>query len=289
MEAQVIDTLRHKYSLKQLFRYFSMARSTFYYNLKRAKQPDKYQQVKSEIKSIFSKNLETFGYIRIWLELVKCGISICPETVRKLMTQLGIKTKVYSKPTSKRYSSFRGKVGKIAPNLLKQHFSEKIPFKMLHTDIIQVQLVDGKKAYISAIIDEASSEVISLVADNNERFQLVERMLNETKIKIKDLKQVTIHSDQGFHYQIPAYQRWIKANHVTQSMSRKGNCLDNAPIESFFNLLKRECLNRIKLTSLTSLKKVCQEYIKWFNEERISGNKKGLTPIEYRNKSLKTE
>ncbi|USS92847.1 IS3 family transposase [Fructilactobacillus ixorae] len=273
MEAQVINTLRPKYPLNQLFHYFSMARSTFYCNLKRAKQPDKYQQVKSEIKSIFSKNLETFGYRRICLRLVKFGIRICQETVRKLITKLGIKTKVYSKSTSKRYNSFLGKVGKIAPNFLKQHFNEKITFKVLHTDITQVQLADGKKAYISAIIDEASSEVISLVVDSNEKFQLVSKMLNETKFK-KNLKQIIIHSDQGFHYQITSYQSWIKDNHIIQSMSRKGNCLDNAPIEIFFSLLKRECLNRIKLTSLTSLKQVCEEYVKWFNEEIISGNKK---------------
>ncbi|USS93636.1 IS3 family transposase [Fructilactobacillus ixorae] len=166
---------------------------------------------------------------------------------------------------------------------------KKALLRCFHTYIIQVKLANGQKGYISAIIDEASNEVSSLVADDNASFQLVGKMLTETKSQLTNLAGIIIHSDQGFHYQIPSYQSWIKANQVIQSMSRKGNCLDNAPIESFFSLLKRECLNRIKLTSLTSLKQVCKEYVKWFNEERISGNKKGLTPIEYRNKSLKNE
>ncbi|USS93635.1 IS3 family transposase [Fructilactobacillus ixorae] len=107
-----------------------MARSILYYNLKRTYQADKYQQVKAEIKAIFDKNHETFGYRRIWLKLINRGMRIGSETVRKLMTQLGIKSEGYSKRVSKRYNSFRGRVGKIAPNLLKQRFNEKSAFKV---------------------------------------------------------------------------------------------------------------------------------------------------------------
>ncbi|MEN3254619.1 IS3 family transposase, partial [Fructilactobacillus sanfranciscensis] len=88
------------------------------------------------------------------------------------------------------------------------------------------------------------------------------------------------------HYQLESYRKWIDKQNVLQSMSRKGNCLDNSPVESQIGLMKKECLYREKIDSLTTLKKVCSDYKKWFNYERIS-RKKELTPIEYRNKFLK--
>lgn len=286
LKVQTINSLRHKHLLNKLLDYFNLARSTYYHRIKVMNGFDKYEEIKEKINTIYKESFETYGYRRMWLKLLKDGFNICQETVRKLMRRLGLKTDVYSKNKSKGYSSYHGTIGKLADNVLKQQFNEKTPLKVFHTDITQIKLSNDNKAYISAIIDQASNEIISLVADNNEKFKLVETMLEETEDKIKNLNDIVIHSDQGFHYQTHAYQRWVDNNEITQSMSRKGNCLDNAPIESFFSLLKCEALNRIKIDSLTSLKKVCKNYVYWFNNERISENKKGLTPIEYRNKSL---
>ncbi|WP_081106906.1 IS3 family transposase [Lentilactobacillus parabuchneri] len=90
----------------------------------------------------------------------------------------------------------------------------------------------------------------------------------------------------GWQYQIPDYQRRLTHMNICQSMSRKGNCHDNAPIESFFNLMKRECLNRYQINDITALRKLVKQYIQWFNNERISRNKNGLTPVEYRNQAM---
>ena len=135
-------------------------------------------------------------------------------------------------------------------------------------------------------MDEASNEIMGLQVSDSPNFNLVRNTLNELYKNNPCLSGAIIHSDQGFHYQLESYRKWIDKQNVLQSMSRKGNCLDNSLVESQIGLMKKECLYREKIDSLTTLKKVCSDYKKWFNYERIS-RKKELTPIEYRNKFLK--
>lgn len=281
----MIDSLRQKYKFRHLLQFFNLNRKTYYDALKRSKKPDKYYTLKKEIKSIYLESHETYGYRRICWILINKGYTYCLETVRKIMREIGLICTIYSR--RRKYSSFKGKIGKIAPNILKQKFNETIPYKVLHIDITQVKIGKDKWGYISAIIDEASGEVLATSINKHPNWKLVSSMLDKLSMHLPKKINPLIHSDQGFHYQLKSYQRKLKVNGYKQSMSRKGNCLDNAPIESFFNLLKRECLNRINIDSLTTLKEEYKKYINWFNNERISGNKKGLTPVEYRCKSLK--
>ena len=106
-------------------------------------------------------------------------------------------------------------------------------------------------------------------------------MLDKAFKNRQNSKGYSLHSDQGWQYQHHLYQILLRQHGITQSMSRKGNCLDNSPAESFFNLLKRECLNRIKITSFQQFKTVIEQYIYWYNNVRISANKKGMTPNQY--------
>ncbi|WP_413628281.1 IS3 family transposase [Fructilactobacillus vespulae] len=284
--AILINSLRPEYNFRQLLKYFNLKRKTYYAALKRSKKPDKYLKLKEEIKNIYLKSRETYGYRRIWQILINKGYTYCLETVRRIMRKIGLICTVYSKKTRK-YSSFKGEIGKIAPNILKQKFNETIPYKVLHTDITQVKIGKNKWGYISAIIDEASGEVLATSISEHPNWRLVSDMLDKLSMNLPQNSKPLIHSDQGFHYQLKSYRQKLKSNGYMQSMSRKGNCLDNAPIESFFNLLKRECLNRININSVITLKNTYKKYVDWFNNERISGNKKGLTPVEYRCKSLK--
>lgn len=130
------------------------------------------------------------------------------------MDELNVQVSLYNRHRNGRYSSYKGTVGKVARNVLHQHFNETVPFKVLHTDVTQVRLADTKWAYVSAITDEASKEVLAFQVSNSPNSKLIMDTLDEL-------------SEKKF----------------IQSMSRKGNCLDNAPIESFFHLLKTECLN----------------------------------------------
>lgn len=239
--------------------------------------------IKKFIKQTFKASYETYGYRRIWLTAQRAGFHYAPETIRRLMGVLGLKSKIYNKHYRK-YSSFRGHVGKIAPNILKQHFNETKPYRVLHTDVTQVKLTNQHFGYISVIIDEASNEVLSAVTSAHPAQQLIDDTLQ--RMTLPDTTETILHSDQGWMYQLPHYQRQLQQLHITQSMSRKGNCHDNAPVESFFSLLKRECLNRIKINSVTELASLVDHYVIWFNNERISLNKNGLTPVEYRNQTI---
>lgn len=201
------------------------------------------------------------------------------------MSAMGLKVSIYSKHTSK-YSSYKGKVGKIAPNVLNQNFDAKQPLTVFHTDVTQIRLYNGNWGYISAITDEASKEVIAAIVSSSPNKVMIRDTLDKLESQLSTDSEPILHSDQGWQYQIPYYQMRLKKMGIKQSMSRKGNCHDNAPIEIFFNLLKRECLNRYKINDLAQLRKMVRNYVKWFNNERISMNKNGLTPVEYRNQAM---
>lgn len=201
------------------------------------------------------------------------------------MSAMGLKVSIYSKHTSK-YSSYKGEVGKIAPNVLNQKFDAKQPLTVFHTDVTQLRLYNGNWGYISVITDEASKEVMAAVVSSSPNKAMIRDTLDAFESRLSIDSEPILHSDQGWQYQIPYYQMRLKEMGIKQSMSRKGNCHDNAPIESFFNLLKRECLNRYKINDLSQLRRMVCDYVQWFNNEGISMNKNGLTPVEYRNQAM---
>lgn len=156
----------------------------------------------------------------------------------------------------------------------------------MHTDVTQVKLTNNTWGYISAIMDEASREIITIIiTDRADRHQLA-LTIDDFALKMPIDSRPIMHSDQGWQYQHKDYQNAMKELRVTPSMSRKGNCHDNAPMESFFNLMKRECLYRTIIDNLEDLKQVVTNYIVWYNTKRISINKNGLTPVEYREQAI---
>lgn len=282
MKAETVIALRPRYGLNALLKVVQLPRSTFYDRIQRNQKPDKYKDVKSFIDHQFHNSYRTYGYRRIHKLTSLSGFPYCEETIRKLMTDLGLKSCVYSRHTAK-YSSYRGRVGKTAPNLLNQHFDAKDPLTTMHTDITQVRLATSRWAYISTVTDEASGAVLSEDASLSPTLMLVHNTIAAVNDNWNVPKGAIMHSDQGWQYQMPSYRDDLKKFGITQSMSRKGNCHDNAPIESFFSLLKREYLNRA-LSSMTSLKQLREglaKYVAWYNNERISLNKDGMTPVEY--------
>lgn len=280
-----MDSLRSQYKLQILLEQFELPRATYYDQRKRMKKPDKYTNVKLFIEHVYHESHETYGYRRVYAMALKAGYTLCRETIRNLMSLLGLKVGVYSKHTSQ-YSSYKGQVGRIAPNIIKQNFNKTTPLTVFHTDITQIRLVDGKWGYLSCITDEASGEVLVAKASTSPNMALIQDTLDELKSWITPGSAPILHSDQGWQYQQKAYRKALNRMNITQSMSRKGNCHDNAPIESFFNLMKRECLNRIRINNIDELVKVVAEYTHWYNNERISMNKNGLTPVEYRNQTI---
>lgn len=253
-----------------------MARSSFYYHLKQSKKPDKYASIKKLIRKIYHQHKGRYGYRRITATLKNKGIVINHKTVRKLMSCMGLKSLV----RRKKYRSYRGNQGRIAPNILKRKFKTLQPNQKWATDITEFN-VAGNKLYLSPIIDLCSREIISYQLSRRPNFNQVVQMLTKAFKKHKTAN-ILIHSDQGWQYQMKAYQNILKKNKMVQSMSRKGNCLDNAIIENFFGTLKSELFYLKKFTSINQLEKEIKQYIRYYNNERISLKLNGMSPIKYR-------
>ncbi len=253
-----------------------MARSTFYYHRKELGKEDKYKSAKEEIKLIYHQHKGRFGYRRILLEVKKRGYVINHKTVYKLMKEQGLKSLI----RGKKYVSYKGELGKIAPNLLQRNFKAAQPNEKWATDITEFR-VKEKKLYLSPVIDLFNGEIISYTTSESPNIKQVIDMLKKCKRNKSD-KTLILHSDQGWQYQMKAYQFMLKRKNISASMSRKGNCLDNAIIENFFGTLKSELFYLKKYDSIAELNKDIIEYIKYYNNDRIRLNLNGMSPIQYR-------
>ncbi len=269
-----------------------MNKATYHDERKRIKNhKDKYAEIKAIILEIAKEGTFrgrlTYGYRRIGEALDKRGIHLCGDTIRKLMSDMGIQVSMYNKHNNHHYSSFKGKVGKTCINVLNQLFEETQPYTVLHTDVSQVKLLNDKWAYISAVTDEASKEVLAFQINDSPNKELIENTLSELFRKLPADAKPIIHSDQGWHYQLSYYTESLIENNLIQSMSRRGNCLDNAPIESFFHIYKTECLIGFPpCKDIDELTKISQKYVCWYNNVRISGKTKSMSPVEYREHAL---
>ena len=269
--------LRRKFDLELLLDLTNMARSSFYYHQKRIKLPDKYKEIKELIKSIYLRHKGRYGYRRITDELQNKGIIINHKTVLKLMKLLGLKSVV----RIKKYKSYKGENGKIAPNILERNFRAEAPNQKWATDITEFN-VSGNKLYLSPIIDLFNQEIISYELTERPVFNQVVMMLKKAFKKIPNNTNLLLHSDQGWQYQMRQYQHLLKEKGIIQSMSRKGNCLDNAIMENFFGILKSEMFYTQKFKSIQHLKKEINKYITYYNSERIKSNLNKMSPIQYR-------
>ncbi|MBB3283205.1 transposase InsO family protein [Mitsuaria sp. BK037] len=142
--------------------------------------------------------------------------------------------------------------------------------------------VDGKKLYLSPVVDLFNGEIVAYATSRSPLFTMVGAMLNRAFAKLRPGDRPILHSDQGWQYQMEQYRQRLIANTVTQSMSRKGNCLDNAVVESFFGTLKSEYFHVNKFSSLDELEAGLRGYIRYYNHDRIRGGLRGLSPVEYR-------
>ncbi|MED1613445.1 IS3 family transposase [Bacillus paranthracis] len=280
-KAYIIFELRHEYKIINLIKIAGIARSTYYYWVKQMNREDKYKDIKENIKQIFDEHQGRYGYRRITLELRNRGYTINHKTVLRLMNQLGLKSLV----KIAKYRSYRGKVGKVAPNVLKRDFKASKPNEKWVTDVTEVHLF-GEKLYLSPILDLFNGEIISYNIEKRPTFLLVERMLDKALTRLDKGDNPILHSDQGWHYQMDRYQYILRENNITQSMSRKGNCLDNAVIENFFGLLKSELLYLKEFESMEHFRKELENYIYYYNHKRIKAKLKGLPPVKYRVQSL---
>jgi len=238
--------LRRHFPLPGLLKLAGIARSTFYYQQKAAQAHDKHAGLKKQIVDIYARHKGRYGYRRITAAIRQLGKTVNHKTVQGLMTKLGLKWV---------------------------------------TDVTEFK-VSGEKLYLSPVMDLYNGEIIAFETSKRPEFALVGTMLKKALKKLKPGENPILHSDQGWQYRMPAYQRALREKSVVQSMSRKGNCLDNAAMESFFAVLKSEFFHLNKFSSVDELQNRLKNYIHYYNHERIKLKLKGLSPVQYRTQPL---
>lgn len=278
-----MQELRQLYPIAGLLRLASLPRSTFYYQQKALQAADKYRQLKEQIRMIFDRHKGRYGYRRITARLRQLGHQVNHKTVQRLMSMLELKSLV----RPKKYRSFKGEVGQAAPNALQRRFKATMANQKWVTDVTEFH-VAGEKLYLSPVLDLYNGEIVAFATSRRPAFELVNSMLKKALAKLRPGDRPMLHSDQGWQYRMPAYQRQLQQRHIVQSMSRRGNCLDNAAMESFFAVLKSEFFYLRKFASVDELRVGLTDYIRYYNHDRIKLKLNGLSPVQYRTQALAT-
>lgn len=263
--------------MKELVKLAGIPRSTYYDLIRRMNQPDPDADLKAEIQAIYEEHEGRYGYRRIRDELANRGQKVNHKKVQRIMKELGLKCIV----RMKKYKSYKGTVGKIAPNILDRNFTAKAPNEKWVTDITEFKLF-GEKLYLSPVLDLFNGEIVTYTIASRPTYSLVSEMLEKALERLPEDHQLLMHSDQGWQYQMKQYRHALQERGITQSMSRKGNCYDNAVIENFFGIMKSEFLYLKEFESVEHFKLELEKYIDYYNNKRIKAKLKGMSPVQYR-------
>lgn len=273
--------LRQRYPVAGLLKLVSLARSTFYYQLGVLQGGDKHNELKAIVKAVFERHKGRYGYRRITAAICQLGKRVNHKTVQRLMGDLKLKSLV----RPKKYKSFKGEVGQAAPNELNRQFEAAAPNEKWVTDVTEFK-VAGEKLYLSPVLDLYNGEIVAFEMNRRPPFELVTSMLTKAFSKLAPTDRPMLHSDQGWQYRMPAYRHILKERGMVQSMSRKGNCHDNATMESFFGVLKSEFFYLNKFANMDQLEAGIADYIHYYNHDRIKLKLGGLSPVQFRTQHL---
>ncbi|MGM8872584.1 IS3 family transposase [Psychrobacter sp. 2Y5] len=278
-----MEGLRQDHPLSALLEITKTPKSVFYYHRARLERDDKYIDLKQRIITLYHKHKGRYGYRRITAALKQLGSHYNHKLIAKLMRNMKLSAKI----RRQKYRSYKGVQGKIAKNHLKRQFTADKPNTRWLTDITEFKVGDHK-LYLSPILDCYNNEIISYMLSKRPTYDLVGKMLDKALNKINTYQNnsLMLHSDQGWHYQMKPFSTTLKQHGIKQSMSRKGNCLDNALMEGFFGTLKCETIYIEKPKTIEQLEKQIHEYMHYYNNERIQLKLKGLSPVQYRTQSL---
>lgn len=237
--------------------------------------------MKLTIRSIFEQHKGRYGYRRVTAAIRGRGEAVNHKTVQRLMVEMGLQSVV----RPKKYRSYKGQAGRVAPDLIQRRFKAERMNQKWVTDVTEFN-VAGEKLFLSPVMDLHNGEIIAFETARRPVFKLVKDMLDKALDQLSDEDRPILHSDQGWQYQMPAWSRLLESRNVAQSMSRKGNCFDNAAMESFFATLKSELFHPNHFDSIESLRDGVEDYIRYYNNDRIRLKLKGLSPVQYRTQPL---
>ena len=272
-----MNGLRTRHPLAALLKIAGLARSTFYYQLRVLDAGERHVELKMQIRAVYEHHKGRYGYRRVTAEIRNAGQTVNHKKVQRLMGELQLKSLV----RPKRYRSWRGELGHVAPNLLGREFEAQAPNRKWVTDVTEFN-VNGQKLYLSPVMDLYNGEIVAWQMARRPNFELVSSMLKKAITRLTGKDRPLLHSDQGWHYRMSAYRQTLATHGITQSMSRKANCLDNAAMESFFGTLKSEFFRLNRFSSVEQLQTGLRQYIHYYNHERIRLKLKGLSPVQYR-------
>ncbi|WP_425313284.1 IS3 family transposase [Paenibacillus mangrovi] len=273
---QVVYELRHKYQVNELVKLANIPRSTYYDLVKRRNRPDPDGDLKVEIKAIYEEHEGRYGYRRIRDELANREKKVNHKKVQRLMKELGLKCRV----RMKKYKSYKGTVGEIAPNHLDRQFTADTPNQKWVTDITEFKLFD-EKLYLSPVLDLFNGEIITYTIGSRPTYSLVSEMLEKALEYLPEKHKLLMHSDQGWHYQMKQYCHTLQERGIKQSMSRKGNCYDNSVMENFFGIMKSELFYYKEFESVEHFKQELEKYMEYYNTKRMKSKFK-MSPVQYR-------
>lgn len=287
----IFDTIHANPNLPQI------TRSDYYYQRKKIDKDQKNDGIMNKIIYIFYKHNKRYGYRRITLELTNMGYRVNHKKVKRLMLKMGLS----GVTTKAKYKSYKGDFNGTVKNQLLNKIVDKENIRTYYerdfsttgcnqkwtTDVTEFHIADGK-VYLSPIMDMHNREIVAFNISTSPNFSQTTDMLAQAFMKHTELNGLILHSDQGWQYQMAQYHTMLKDKGIIQSMSRKGNCLDNSPMENFFGRLKNEMFygQEFSFTTKEVLIQAIKEYIHYYNNERIQVKLKGLTPIQFRNQSL---
>jgi transposase InsO family protein len=260
-----------------------LPKSTYFYWISKEDTPE--DPLVELIREIVTTHRGRYGYRRVVLELHHRGFRVNHKKVLRIMRENGLLCTKF-RQRNRRYKSYRGTVGTIAKNELRRRFQTDRPFQKLLTDVSEMRY-EGGKLYISPVLDCCGGYILSCSIHTNPTLEFARASLERALEKRPALPYRTmVHSDQGWHYQHRSWRKILKQNRARQSMSRKGNCLDNARMENFFGILKQEMYYGESFANYEELETAIKDYIYYYNHQRRSQKLNGMTPEEFRNHSV---
>ena len=256
-----------------------MARSTYYYRLSRLGRPDRHPEARQALSELHELHKGRYGYRRMTEALKARGIAINHKTVAMLMRQEGISCTVRRR---RRRTAPPSPELAAKPNLLDRRFTADAPYKKAVTDVTEFDIA-GTRLYVSALIDLYDGALMSLTMSTRNDTDLVMSMFaGMSRARRRKLRNMLIHSDQGILYRSARYAEFVKSMNITQSMSRKGNCYDNAVAESFFSTFKCETMKLYRIDTPEQMAQELKEYARYYNEIRTKVALGYKSPLEYR-------
>ena len=276
--AQIVIELKHAFPLADLLHAARLPRSTFYYQSKALAMSGRHDALKVKIQAVFLQHRGLYGYRRVTAAIHRNGQVVNHKTVQRLMSEMGIKSRV----RRKKFRSYRGELGRAVPNVLNREFTASQANRKWVTDVTEFG-VAGKKLYLSPIMDLYSGDIVAYQTSHRPDFSLVMDMLKKAVENCKATDGLLLHSDQGWHYRMQPYRAALAQYRMKQSMSRKGNCFDNAAMESFFATLKAEYFHLSDFDEdVEQLNAGLRRYIDYYNRHRIKSKLGDMSPVEYR-------